>query len=380
MSKIISLLEEHEKLRKSGINLIASENLLSLEVRTALASDLAGRYYSYWYGGTRFAQEIIKETEDLAKKVFKVKHAIVTSLSGNMCDLAVLFAFTKPGDKVAMMTLDAGGYPLGVQKFHRELLPLPADTHSFQLRVDEAKKLILENKASLTILGASFIPFPHPVREISEGIKGLCTCVYDGSHVLGLIACRKFQDPIREGAEVLIGSTHKSLYGPQGGLILTNSDFHDEKLRKMLDFNIVEGLGLVDNPHMNRIAALGVALEEISNDSEYGERVVKNAKVLAKALDDVGVPVKFREKGFTESHQIFLDVEEERARSLCRSLEGVGVFIDIAGRIGVAEVTHIGMNPSDMDFIANVVSDVFQGNVTDELKSKVFTFAKKFGI
>jgi len=380
LSRIKSLIEEHSKLRASGINLIASENILSLEAKKVMASDLAGRYHNDWYGGSKFAVDIIKETEDLAKKVFKVKHAIVTSLSGNMCDLAVMFAFTKPGDKVAMVSFQAGGYPLGVKKFHRELLPLPADKNTFELDVQATKKLVLEEKPPLTILGSSFIPFPHPVKEISESIKDPCVCVYDGSHVLGLIACGKFQDPIKEGAEVLFGSTHKSLYGPQGGLVLSNSDLHIEKLRKMLGFDIDEGIGLVDNPHMNRIAALGIALEEIFRDSDYGESVVRNAKALAKALDDKGVPVKFKEKGFTESHQIFLDVEEEKALSLCRSLEEIGVFIDIAGRIGLAEVTHMGMGLSDMDLIADVISEVIRGRASDELKSTILKLAKKFSI
>lgn len=378
MARIMDLIKEHEKLRTTGINLIASENFLSLEVKKALASDLGGRYYSYWYGGSKFASDIIVETENLAKKAFNVKHAIVTSLSGNMCDLAVMFAFTKPGDKIAMMTLANGGYPLGVSKFERELLPLPADPYTFQLDVKETKKLILEKKAPLTILGASYIPFPHPVREISEVINKSSVCVYDGSHVLGLLACGNFQDPIREGAEVLLGSTHKSLYGPQGGLILSSSDMHVEKLRTMFDFDIDQGMGLVDNPHMNRIAALGVALEEILKDTGYGIRVVKNAKALASTLDDLGVPVKFKESGFTESHQIFLDLTEDKATALCRELENVGVFIDIAGRIGVAEITHIGMEVSDMDFIANVISEVFFGKTSDGLKSKVSNFVKKY--
>lgn len=276
------------------------------------------------------------------------------------------------------MTLQSGGYPLGVQKFHRELLPLPGDPKTFQLKVEEAIKLILANKAPLTILGASFFPFPHPVREISEAIKHESTCIYDGSHVLGLIASGKFQDPIREGAEVLVGSTHKSLFGPQGGLVLTDSDKHFEKLEKMLGFDIDEGIGLVDNPHMNRIAALGVALGEMANDPDYGERIVQNAKALAKGLDELKVPVKFKEKGFTESHQIFLDLNEQHALSLCQKLEDVGVFIDIAGRIGVAEVTHMGMGISDMDFIASVISDVFQGEISENLKSKIAKFSQNF--
>ena len=378
LSKINSLLKEHEKYRLNGINLIASENILSTKVKAALSSDLAGRYHSYWYGGTKFIAEIIKETEELAKKVFRAKYAIVTSISGNMCDLAVLFAFSKPKDKVAMITLDAGGYPLGVSKFDRELLQLPADPYSYSLKVQDAVKLILENDVKLTILGPSFVAFPHPVSEISQAISGTSTFVYDGSHVLGLMACGGFQDPLKEGADVLIGSTHKTLFGPQGGLVLTNSDFHYQKLDEMLGFDVDEGIGLVDNPHVNRIAALGLALEEMASDLEYADRVVENAKALAASLDELGVPVKFKEKGYTETHQLFLDLKFEDATSLGHRLESVGIFMDIAGRIGVAEATHSGMGPPDMEFIAKMISEVFFGKANNEIKSKVATHAKRF--
>jgi glycine hydroxymethyltransferase len=198
--------------------------------------------------------------------------------------------------------------------------------------------------------------------------------------VLGLIACGTFQDPINEGADILIGSTHKSLYGPQGGLVLTNSDFHAKKLRTMLDFTIDEGIGLVDNPHMNRVAALGIALEELACDPGYGERVVANAQALAKALDEFGVPVRFKKRGFTKSHQILLDLKDDDAKSLCQQLEDVGIFVDVACRLGTSEVTHIGMGPSDMDFIAELISDVFHGDISSELKSKVIEFKRNFGV
>jgi glycine hydroxymethyltransferase len=378
MSKIESLIEKHEARRSTGINLIASENYHSNRVKSALASDLAGRYHSYWYGGTEHAQEIIKETESLAKKLFRSKYAIVTSLSGNMCDLAALFAFSKPGDKVAMMTLDAGGYPFGVSKFHRELLQLPADPYTYQLKLEEATRLILDSNVKLTILGPSFVAFPHPIKELAEKLVGSSTFVFDGSHLLGLIGCGEFQDPLGEGAEVLMGSTHKSLFGPQGGLVLTNSKHHYEELDKMLGFDVDEGIALVDNPHMNRIAALGVALSEIADDPGYAKRVVANAKALAAALDDQGVHVKFKEKGYTQSHQIFLDMDMEDATSLCRNLESVGVFIDIAGRMGTAEVTHVGMDSTHMKFIAEIISQVNRKNTGEDLRKKVKLFASNF--
>jgi glycine hydroxymethyltransferase len=378
MSRITTLITEHQKNRESGINLVASENFLSPKVRDALSCDLAGRYHSYWYGGTEQAAKIIKETEDLAKKAFNAKFAIVTSLSGNMCDLAVLCAFTEPKDTVAMMTLDAGGYPFGVQKFHRKLLQLPADSYSYQLILDEAKRLILDNNVKLTILGPSFIPFPHPVRELSEAISKKSTFVFDGSHVLGLMACKRFQEPLKEGAEVLIGSTHKSLYGPQGGLVLTDSESHYEKLDEMLGFDVDEGIGLVDNPHVNRIAALGVALEELQDDPGYADRIVANARSLAASLDDLKVPLKFKEQDYTQSHQLFLDMEFEDATSLCHRLEKFGIYLDIAGRFGVAEITHQGMEEADMHFIAHAISEVFFDRAHDGLKTEINEFTRQF--
>jgi glycine hydroxymethyltransferase len=374
----MQLVKEHEKIRKSGINLVASENFIEPKVREALASDLSARYHSYWYGGTKYAAKIIKETEELAKQAFNAKYAIVTSLSGNMCDLAVLFAYTEPGDLVAMMTLDAGGYPLGIEKFHRKLLQLPADSHTYQLDLEQAQRLIIENNVKLTLLGPSFVAFAHPISELSEAIRGKSTFVFDGSHVLGFLACGRFQKPLKEGAEVLIGSTHKSLFGPQGGLVLTDSEEHYSRLDEMLGFDVDEGIGLVDNPHMNRIAALGVALEEILDDPGYADRIVANARALAGSLDDLGVSVKFKERGFTRTHQIFLDMKFEDATNLCYKLEKYGIFIDIAGRLGVAELTHRGMDVSDMDFIAHAISVVCSDRVPDSLKSEISEFARRF--
>jgi glycine hydroxymethyltransferase len=371
MSKISELIEKHNKYRTKGINLIASENWLSPRVQQALTCDLAGRYHSDWYGGSRYAIEIIKETENLAEVLFSADNAIVTPLAGNMCDLAVMFAFTKPGDSVAMLHFEAGGYPLGLAKFQRKLLAIPADPDSYEIRLGEAIDVLVKHEPPLVILGASYIPFPQPIREIAEAVRDKSVCVFDGSHVLGLIACSQFQNPLWEGADILMGSTHKSLFGPQGGIVLTNSHEHNGTLRRMLDFNLEEGIGLVDNPHMNRIAALGLALEEIGADRDYGRRVIANAKALARTLDEYGVPVRFRERGYTQSHQLFLDLNEKDAIVLCHDLERAGIFIDVAARMGTAEVTHLGMGESEMETIARVISEVYKGNSTDDLKSDI---------
>lgn len=373
-SEISELIEKHERLRSEGLNLIASENFLSARVKKALASDLAGRYHTEWYGGSKVAQEIIKKTEELACKLFNVKHAIVNPLSGNVCDLATLFTFTSPGDGVAMVPFTAGGYPFGIGKFDRKRLFLPTDERTLEIDVEESKRFIEDERPKLTILGASFILFPQPVREISSYIKGLgdhARCVYDGSHILGLVACGQFQDPIQEGAEVLFGSTHKSFYGPQGGILLTNSSEHAKALRNFMEIDLDLGIGLVDNPHMNRIAALGIAIEEMLGDKDYGKQVIENAKALAKALDELGVPARFKDRGYTRSHQIFLNLEEERAHRFCIELESVGIFIDVAGRLGTAEITHTGMKEGEMNAIAQLISEVYKKGPSDDLKNRV---------
>lgn len=381
-SKITSLINRHQKLRNESINLIASENYLSPKVRQVLATDLAGRYHSNYYGGSKFAREIVAVTESLARRLFKAKYAIVTALSGNICDLAVLFALTEPNDKVSMLPFSVGGYPLGIEKFHRKRVDLPVNEKTLDIDVETFRRLCKKQVIKLTILGSSFILFPQPVRRIFETIKDTYKnneshCVYDGSHILGLIACGEFQDPLREGAEVLFGSTHKTFYGPQGGLVLTNSAKQYETIRSYLELDLKNGIGLVDNAHLNRIAALGLALEEMINDTSYGKRTVKNAQTLARALDELGVPVKFRERGYTRSHQILLDLPPERAQEFSRELETIGIFIDIGGRLGVAEVTHRGYTTSGIRLIAELIAEVFKKGARPKMKTAVRDLAKR---
>ncbi|MBS3773447.1 MAG: hypothetical protein KGY55_04515 [Candidatus Thermoplasmatota archaeon] len=369
---VSSRIRQHERYRFSGINLIASENRMKPAALQALSSDLAGRYGEAWYGGYRHAAELVAEVEDLARQVFRAAHAFVTPLSGHMCDLAALFSFTGHGDAVAAVPKEQGGYPLGYHKFGRRLLSLPMQDYAIQ--TDEARELVAERQPAMTMLGASTILFPHPVAAFQDA--GHDTLLYDASHVLGLVAGGLFQQPLKEGADVMIGSTHKSFPGPQGGIALTNSDEKAEALAGMLEFDFDAGIGLVDNPHLHRIAALGLALEEMRDSGvAYARQIVANARALAAALHDHGMPVCFAERGFTESHQVLLSLPPDEAERLCRRLEEQHIFIDISGRIGVAEATHMGMTEDDMDTVARLMADASQGaKVRDDVKA----FASRF--
>jgi len=353
MSSINDLIRKHEAHRAGGINLIASENALPEPARKALASDLQGRYHSDWYGGTRHVRDLIRRVEELACEVFRADHAVVSAVSGHLCDLAALFTYTRPGDAVAILPFSAGGYPLDFGRFGRARHDLPVRGGGFE---PETRDLSLPEAVTLVMAGASYIPFPHDVEGLRAPGRPV---VYDGSHVMGLIASGAFQDPLGEGAEALIGSTHKSLPGPQGGLVVTRSSDAAQRFRSVLDFDLDKGIGLVDNPHPARIAALGIALEQLLADRDYGKRVVANAAALARALEEEGLPVRFRERGYTESHQVFLDLPSEEARALCKKLEKEGVFIDVAGRMGTAEVTSRGMEPDDMPGIAKRLASAY---------------------
>ncbi len=386
-SPIQSLIRKQEELYKNSLKLIVSENRLSPAVRAALSSDFAGRYDSEWYGGTKYADEVIHTTTELAKKVFRSKFALVTPLSGNFCDLAAVLTFSEPGNGVAMMDREKGGYPFGWQKFSRRFVPLPTTDDPLNLDAARCVEKIREERPALTLPGTSTIPFPHPVKDIAHAAREVeiesregtrCgRCVFDGSHVLGLIASGAYPHPLDDGAEVLIGSTHKSFYGPQGGIVLTNHRELHESLRKFLEFDFEGGIGLVDNPHVHRIASLGAALEEMLTDRDYGMRVVKNTKALGRALHDLGVPVKFGEHGFSETHQLLLNMESGDAKKYCHNLERIGIFIDVAGRVGTAELTHCGFGGEEMENIAGIMAALHSGKGDiDELKKKVTRLAE----
>lgn len=236
-------------------------------------------------------------------------------------------------------------------------------------------EILGKEKPKLVYLGASRILFPHPVKAVSEFVHDYGgVVIYDGSHVLGLIAGGKFQDPLREGADALIGSTHKTFPGPQGGVILTNNEDVNEKIESVLSRPYM----LVDNPHVARIAALGITSEEMRKYGvEYANSIIKNSKELASNLEKLGIPVKGRTLGYTRSHQILLDVSID-GFDLKNKLEVFNIFIDAIGRIGTQEVTRRGMSVVDMKNVAELIYRGIKNVDVSTLKEDVASFAARF--
>jgi glycine hydroxymethyltransferase len=310
-----------------------------------------------------------KICHSLLVKLFAAKYADYRPISGSAAILGNWLALTNIGDTIMTTDVYGGGHGAGwdesARLTGRKIEHWPFDSQEFIIDADAAKKKIRQVKPKLLVFGASRILFPAPLKELKATADEVgAYCVYDGSHVMGLIAGKRFQDPLREGAITLFGSSHKTFPGPQGGIILSNAG--QDTLRK-LDETLVPSL--FDNYHQNRVAAMTIAAAEmIEYGEEYADQVIKNAKALGQALNEQGFTVVGSHKGFTETHQILLDVrplgrdgvESTKALASCNIITNRGNLPgDPKGkhgavRLGVSELTRTGMKTTAMVDVAKL--------------------------
>ncbi len=374
IENILSLVEKHRQWRgKQCINLIPSENVTSPQVRSLLASELGHRYTEpdRFYMGTRFIDEIESFGEGIAKDVFKADTADLRPLSGHVANLIFLASFTSQGDTVICVSAVDGGYPgtweqglpkaLGIQ-----VKAFPFSKTRMNIKVEEASEVIAREKPQAVIFGASLFLFPHPVRKLAMAANAVGSHIcFDGSHVMGLVAGRKFQSPLQEGASVLLGSTHKSFFGPQGGIILADKE-HGQTMKQNIH------PAFVDNAHWNRVAALTLALAEAKKFGRaYAEQVIRNSQALAKALHDFGFPVAASNFNYTKSHQVLLDYGGyKKGREIAEQLERANIIVDCGVRLGTCEVTRRGMKEGEMEQIAELIKETVKDK-KDPGKSKL---------
>jgi glycine hydroxymethyltransferase len=372
--RLARLVRAHDRWRgREVFNLLASENAVSPTARRYLSSDLAGRYtlpltvdfhgeqIDNSYAGTRYTDEIETLANAAAARVFRARYATTRPLSGHIAALSALAPLLPPKSRILAISPDQGGYDGYAGGFVPALLgytvrPLPADGVGFSVDPSSSVDTIRQERPNAVVLGQSFFLFPYPLNEIAEAAHAVDALVlYDASHVLGLIAGGEFQDPLREGADVLFGSTHKSFPGPQGGVLATDR----EDLFRQIDPALV--WRVFDNAHWNRIAGVAQTLLELERcGAEYARGVVANSAALARELDLLDVPLVAKEQGFTRSHQLHLDRAAFRERfglgpgALARRLERQRLLIDLVGRIGTAEVTRLGLGADDMGRLASL--------------------------
>jgi glycine hydroxymethyltransferase len=383
IDNILNLVKKHEQWRtKQTLNLIPSENVMSPAVRGLLSSELAHRYTArdHFYMGTHYTDEIEQYGEELARTVFKTETADLRPLSGHIADLIVLANLTKPHDKLLCCSPDNGGYPGMWKEGLAGLLQLkttafPFSKEKWNINIEKAEKVIQRVKPKIIIFGGSLILFPHPVKQLAKAAHDVNAQVgFDGSHVMGLIAGQQFQDPLREGAQVLFGSTHKTFFGPQGGIILANKEcgqFLKERIYP----------AFVDNAHWNRIASMTLALAEMKNFGEaYAKQVIANARELAKALHDYGFPVICQQLGFTKSHQIIMNFGDyDKGRAIAEKLQSANIIADCVIRMGTCEVTRRGMKKKEMLRIAELIRrTLIDGENLGKIKKDVAKLSADF--
>lgn len=379
---ILELSKDMDKYRRSCINFIASENILSDNAKAALTLQHS-RYHATFYGGSNKFINILDQTTNLAKDVFNANNAWVTPISGNLTDLAVIFSFTKATEKIAMLPLSpGGGYPINLDYFNRKRVDIPFSIENYNIDLDKTNDILSSEKPELVILGSSLILFPQPVKEVSEIVHDYGgTVVYDGSHVLGLIAGGEFQQPLEEGVDVLIGSTHKSFPGPQGGVILSNN-FGEKEFNKVIGKDPLEGIVLVDNIHNSRIQSLGVVLEEMKKNGKiYAQKIIQNSKGLAKGLNSVNVKLHGVNNNFTNSHQVLVDIPDfsygEKQRN---KLLDYNIVTDSALRFGTSEVTRLGYNVENLSQIGEIIGEILLSYLTPDRSSEIQKSITKFVI
>jgi glycine hydroxymethyltransferase len=401
-SHLLKLLASHETWRSQTINLIASENALSPAVRRALNSDLVQRYGDYSgrdladrrYRGNRYIEQIEREAVRIAQETFKASYVELRPISGHVAGAAVLMGLCRTGDLVLEPGRDGGGHREGGKFASSAMAPLevaylPFDPVRYNIDLERFSDLVHKRPPRVVILGSSNFLFPHPVEQIADLLKTLSpetVLVYDGSHVMGFLAAGGFQHPLEEGAGLVFGSTHKTLPGPQGGIIFSNRDDLMEKVCQ------ATYPALVTNHHLFRIPALALALLEMQQwGAAYTGQVIANAQALGAALEQKGVACVRLNDLYTRSHTILVCVSRfGKGAEMAARLEACGIITTAAHlpeywgleglRLGSQEVTRLGAGPDHMEQIARLIEQALSASRSPEaIRADSASFAAGLG-
>ncbi|MCI4362622.1 MAG: serine hydroxymethyltransferase [Thermoplasmata archaeon] len=382
----------HSARFETAIPLIASENLLSPYAKELMISDFHSRYAEgkpgeRYYEGNEQVDEVERTCLALARRVFRCSFADVRPISGTVANLAVLKALTEPGALVGTSRL-ADGAHISSASFGafglRGVKPVYYPWDPAKMTIDAAGtcKVLKEARPKLALFGLSLFLFPMPLDEIAPTLEEIGAIGwYDAAHVLGLIAGGEFQDPLREGMTVISASTHKTLPGPQHGILL--GETNDPEVVKKLESAAFPGV--TSNHHLHTMAALAVALaEQVAFGAAYARQTVRNARALAEALHRRDFDVLAADLCFTRSHTIAVRMAKEGGGELvAKRMADAGLIANknlLPGdtspkhpsgvRLGTPEVTRVGMVESDMERIAELFDDLLhKGHSIESVKA-----------
>ena len=374
-SEIADAIQAEMERQNSHLELIASENWVSKAVMAAMGSPLTNKYAEgypgkRYYGGCQCVDVVEDLARERAKKLFGCDYANVQPHSGAQANLAVFFAMLEPGDKVMGMNLDHGGHlthgsPVNFSGLYFNIVPYGVDDEGF-IDYDELERKAKEAKPKLIVAGASAyartIDFKR-FREIADEVGAYL--MVDMAHIAGLVAGGQHPSPIPY-ADVVTTTTHKTLRGPRGGLILSSAEN-----AKKFNFNKAVFPGIQGGPLMHVIAAKAVCFKEALQPEfkDYAKMIVENAQALCKGLQKRGVDIV---SGGTDNHLMLVDLRSlgVTGKQMENLLDEVNItcnknaipndpqspFVTSGVRLGTAAVTSRGMKPEDMDKIAEAIA------------------------
>ncbi len=397
-NEVYSACESELERQQRNIELIASENIVSKAVLLAAGSVLTNKYAEgypskRYYGGCQCVDVVEEIARNRAKELFKAEHVNVQPHSGANANLAVFFALLNPGDTVMGMNLQQGGHlshgsPVNISGKYFNVVPYGVDESTARIDYDEMERIALECKPKLIVAGASaysrVIDFPR-CREIADKVGAYL--MVDMAHIAGLVAAGVHPSPVPY-ADIVTTTTHKTLRGPRGGMILCKEQFANQIDKAVFP-------GTQGGPLMHIIAAKAVALGEALTEEfkNYQKQVVKNAAVLADELMKHGIDIV---SGGTDNHLMLLDLRNKgiTGKELEHRLDGVRItankntipndpqspFVTSGLRIGTPAVTTRGFKEPEMELIAGWISDIindFDGN-KDRVLSEVQSVCERF--
>lgn len=381
--------------QRNKIELIASENFVSPSVMEAMGSYLTNKYAEgypahRYYGGCEYVDIVEDLARDRVKEIFGAEHANVQPHSGAQANMAVYAALLQPGDTVLGMNLSHGGHLTHGSKVNASgklynFIPYGLNEKNGRIDYDEVERLALEHKPKLILAGASAYPriidFER-FREIADKVG--CYFMVDMAHIAGLVAAGLHPNPV-EYADVVTSTTHKTLRGPRGGLILCK-----EKYAQVIDKAIFPGTQ--GGPLMHVIAAKAVCFKEALKPDfkTYQEQIIKNSAVLAEELLKLNFNLV---SGGTDNHLILIDLRNKHitGKELETKLDDVGITVNknavpfdtekpsiTSGiRIGTPAVTTRGFKEDDMKEIAHLINMVVENKNTEEIKQRVKKLCEK---
>jgi glycine hydroxymethyltransferase len=415
---LIEASRKHEQYRdKECINMIASEGIKSPAVNQMLdlshdldcryaegENDAQGHVKRRYYQGQKYMSQIEDFSTDLMKSLFKSTWADVRLVSGTHANLATFkgLSLASKNNKMVVTPLSCGahishdytglaGNILGLDNINHVY-----DIDEFNIDPEKSAYVIRAAKPGIVTFGGSLFLFPHPIKELRSVCEEVGAYIaYDASHVLGLIAGGEFQDPLREGADFITSSTHKTFPGPQGGVIMgspTNPAM--EKAVKKIQFAIFPLSA--SSTHLGRLPALGIAALEMKVfGAQLAKQIVKNAQTAGQYLYENNVKVLAEKKGFTKSHQIAVDIRSYGGgNKIAQDLEEANIILnknllpydnqsskeDPSGlRIGFQDVTRRGFKEGDIKHLCDLMLDVIKEKRKPvQVKADVLSLKKEF--